>query len=163
MEHVAILRKSSGLLEKILSREKKIESRWYMARYPPWDRICAGETIYFKYAGMPVQAKAKVKAIKQYSGLTPEKVKDLWIEHARDIGVVFDKEEEKNEKEVGDLLKYYVASTASKKYCILIFLDDEVERITKPFNIDKKGFGNNCAWIVIDKVSKIKRRSTDSY
>lgn len=150
MEHIAILRKSSGLLEKILSGDKKIESRWYAARYSPWDRIFAGETIYFKYAGMPVEAKAKVKSVKQYSDLTPEKVKDLWIKYGKDIGV---REQ--------DLVNHYVASTANKKYCILVVLD-EVQRINKPFNIDKKGFGNNSAWIVTDKVNKIIRRINSS-
>lgn len=29
MEHVAIMRKSWGLTDKILSGQKKIESRWY--------------------------------------------------------------------------------------------------------------------------------------
>jgi hypothetical protein len=44
-DHVAILRKSSGLLEKILAGEKKIESRWYSARFTPWDQISAGDTV----------------------------------------------------------------------------------------------------------------------
>jgi ASC-1-like (ASCH) protein len=67
MDHVAILRKSSQLLEKILAGEKKIESRLCSARFSPWDRISTGDTIYFKYSGMPVEAKAKVKKVRQFS------------------------------------------------------------------------------------------------
>jgi len=33
MEHVAIMRKAWGLTDKILSGQKKIESRWYSVKY----------------------------------------------------------------------------------------------------------------------------------
>jgi hypothetical protein len=45
MDHVAILRKSSCLLEKILTGEKKIESRWYSAKFTPWDQIPMGGSV----------------------------------------------------------------------------------------------------------------------
>lgn len=54
MEHIAIMRKSWGLTSKILSREKKIESRWYNSKYPPWNRIKKGEIVWFKDSGEPV-------------------------------------------------------------------------------------------------------------
>jgi hypothetical protein len=151
MEHIAILSKSSGLLEKIMAGEKVIESRWYSARFAPWDRIFVDETIYFKYSGMPIQAKAKVKAVEQYGDLTPEKVEKLWIKHVKEIGIC--KKEGDNEM---NELKQHIASTINKKYCILIHLKN-AEGINKPFNIDKKGFGKASAWLIIDKVSRIRR------
>jgi hypothetical protein len=45
--------------------------------------------------------------------------------------------------------KYY----DKKKYCILTFLENVQE--IKPFDIDKTGFGNACAWITIKDVKKI--------
>ncbi|MDO8559127.1 MAG: hypothetical protein Q7R84_02240 [bacterium] len=39
MEHLAIMKKSWGLTEKILSGQKKIESRWYLSKRSPWDTI----------------------------------------------------------------------------------------------------------------------------
>ena len=43
MEHLAIMKKSWNLTKKILSSEKKIESRWYKSKYPPWNKIKEGE------------------------------------------------------------------------------------------------------------------------
>ena len=40
-----------------------------------------------------------------------------------------------------------------KNYCILVFLTN-VEEIN-PFNIDKTGFGNACAWITLPDVRSI--------
>jgi len=39
MKHLAIMRKSWGLTDKILNGRKKIESRWYFVKYRPWDSI----------------------------------------------------------------------------------------------------------------------------
>ncbi|HII29434.1 TPA: hypothetical protein HA317_00010 [Candidatus Woesearchaeota archaeon] len=38
MHHIAIMKKSWGLTRKILTGEKRIESRWYKSRCPPWDK-----------------------------------------------------------------------------------------------------------------------------
>ena len=78
MEHVAIMRKSWGLTQKILSGKKKIESRWYKVKYAPWDRIKFGEIVYFKDSGEPVTIKTEVEKVIQFSDLTP-------------IGVVYNK------------------------------------------------------------------------
>jgi len=54
MDHIAIMKKSWGLTEKILSRRKIIESRWYSAMRKPWNKIKEGKTVYFKNSGEPV-------------------------------------------------------------------------------------------------------------
>ena len=61
MEHLAIMRKSWGLTQKILTGQKKIESRWYKNKYRPWNQIQKGDVIYFKDSGEPVTIKATVK------------------------------------------------------------------------------------------------------
>ncbi|MBI1972386.1 ASCH domain-containing protein, partial [Candidatus Woesearchaeota archaeon] len=44
MDHLAILKKK--WLEKILSGEKTIESRWYKQKITPYQKIAKGDTAY---------------------------------------------------------------------------------------------------------------------
>ena len=143
MEHIAIMRKSWGLIEKILAGEKTIESRWYRFKYAPWDRIKTGDTIYFKDSGDPVTLRAKVVKVLQFENLTSEKTKEILARYGRaDLGV-------------GAIMPEIKRYVFNKNYAIFIFFDN-VEKI-KPFNIDKTGFGAMSAWITIDNVNKIKK------
>ena len=137
------MKKSWGLTEKIVSGQKSIESRWYNSRYAPWDRIKQGETVYFKDSGNPVTIKANVKKVLQFSGMTPEKVKQILIDYGKDDGI-----EPEEIPKFFELLK-------NKKYCMLIFLGNPQK--IKPFEIDKSGFGSMTAWICIDDASRIKK------
>jgi len=143
MEHLAIMRKSWGLTDKILNGQKKIESRWYKVRYKPWDQIKSGEIVYFKDSGEPVRLVAEVEKVMQFSNLTPKKVKEILNKYGKDDGI----EQEK----IPDFFNRF----KDKKYCMLIFLKNPVE--IKPFEIDKTGFGAMAAWITIDDISKIKK------
>ncbi len=69
MEHLAIMRKSWGLTQKIISKEKKIESRWYINKYPPWNKIKQGEKVYFKDSGEPVSLKVEVERVMQFENV----------------------------------------------------------------------------------------------
>ena len=142
MQHIAIMRKSWGLTKKILTGEKKIESRWYKSRYPPWDKIKEGETVYFKDSGDPVTIKTIVDKVIQFSNLTPDKVREILNKYGKEDGLGID--------EIPKFFKMF----KDKKYCVLVFLRD-VQRI-KPFNIDKTGFGLMSAWLIIEDVNKIK-------
>jgi len=139
---VAIMKKSRKLIAKILNGEKTIESRWYVNRICPWDRIHAGDTVYFKDSGEPVTAKANVSKVLQFKNLSPKIVKDILKTHGKGTGM------EPSEKNIQEC--------AAKNYCILIFLENAHK--IKPFAIDKAGFGAMAAWITVDDVSKIKRR-----
>ena len=75
-DHIAIMKKSWNLTEKILTREKTIESRWYKNKYPPWDKIKPAETIYFKNSGEPVTIKTKVEKVLQFSDLNKNRVEE---------------------------------------------------------------------------------------
>jgi len=44
MDHVAILSKKYELLDKIISGEKTIESRWYVNRIAPWNKMTYSPT-----------------------------------------------------------------------------------------------------------------------
>ena len=142
MEHLAIMRKSWKLTNKILSGEKTIESRWYSSRYPPWDRIKSGEKVYFKDSGEPVTIMAEVSKVLQFSDLTNARVKEILSEYGEADGI-------------GDKLSEYYDLFKDKKYCILIFLKNPKQ--IKPFEIDKTGFGAMSAWICVDTINKIRK------
>ncbi|MDP3947762.1 MAG: hypothetical protein Q8Q41_03675 [bacterium] len=142
MEHVAIMKKSWGLTEKILNGRKKIESRWYRAKYAPWDRITFGDTVYFKNASEPVKLSAEVEKVIQFSNLTSDRVKEILEEYGEADGI-----------EKGQISGFF-ERFKDKKYCILIFLKNP--HGIKPFEIDKTGFGAMSAWITVDSVSKIR-------
>lgn len=142
MEHLAIMRKSWGLTNKILNGQKKIESRWYSVKYKPWDYIQKGETVYFKDSGEPVKLKAEVSKVMQFADLTPNRVKEILDEYGDDDGL----EREK--------IPEFFERFKDKKYCMLIFLKNPQE--IKPFKIDKTGFGAMSAWITFESISKIR-------
>ena len=142
MDHVAIMKKSWKLTEKILSGEKRIESRWYKSKYSPWGRIKKGDIVYFKDSGEPVSIKAKVEKIITFSDLNPKKIKQILNKYAKDDGI------DKNQ------LPMFFKRFKDKKYCLLIFLK-EPKKI-KPFYINKTGFGMMSAWLVVEDINKIK-------
>lgn len=139
MEHLAILSKKRKLLSKIISGEKKIESRWYKFKRPPFECISKGDIIYFKESGCPVSVKAIVENILTYENLTPPRIIEIIRKYGSSIGIDL-----KFAEEVKD-----------KKICILIFLDNPQKIET--FEIDKKGYGLMNAWITIDDISKLKK------
>lgn len=143
MEHLAIMRKSWGLTQKILNGQKKIESRWYSLKHKPWDKIKEGELIYFKDSGEPVKLKAEVSKVIQFANLTQERVKEILGKYGDDDGLEKDK------------IPEFFERFKDKKYCILIFLKNPQE--VKPFEINKAGFGIMSAWITVNNISMIKK------
>ena len=142
MDHIAIMKKSWGLTQKILTGQKKIESRWYKTKHTPWNSIKSGETIYFKDSGEPVTLKAEVEKVMQFSDITPKKVKEILYHYGQADGIDSNK------------LSEFFEMFKDKKYCMLIFLKNPQE--IQPFHISKKGFGVMAAWITIDSIEKLK-------
>ena len=87
MEHLAILSKKGKFLNKILSGEKLIESRWYKFKRPPFGLISKGDIIYFKDSGKPVSAKAEVEKVITYKELNEEKIKQIIINGIKYISI----------------------------------------------------------------------------
>lgn len=141
MEHLAIMRKSWGLLPKILSGEKIIESRWYKNKYSPWDKIKKGDAVYFKNSGGPVSVMADVSDVLQFTNLTPDKVGELLKKYGSRDGIPKEK------------IKSYYEIFKDKNYCLLVFIKNP-KRI-KPFQINKRGFGIMSAWIAAESISKL--------
>ena len=144
MQHLAIMKKSWGLTSKILSGEKKIESRWYKSKYPPWNRVKRNEFVYFKDSGEPVKIKTEVSKVLQFDSLNQRKVKKILHKFYVKDGIEHDK--------FDSFFKLF----KDKKYCILIFLKNPRE--IEPFEINKKGFGLMSAWICVEDINKIRRR-----
>ncbi len=144
MDHIAIMRKSWGLLPKILTGEKTIESRWYKNKCSPWGKIKRGDVVYFKNSGEPVTIKAEVSKIIQYLDLTSAKVRWTLQKYGTKDGLGID-----------EIDKYY-QRFKDRKYCLLVFLKNPQK--IKPFEIDKTGYGNMAAWIAIDDVNKLRKR-----
>ena len=134
MEHLAILGKEP--LEKILSGEKIIESRWYEKKIAPFNKIKNGDKVYFKESGKKsVTASGITKKVLFIDNLDESKIIEIYETYGK--GVCFSKSKE-------ELIEMY----KKKKYCILIFLKD-VRKLTKPF-IVKRRYGT--AWITVDNI-----------
>ena len=142
MQHVAIMKKSWGLLPRILSGQKTIESRWLINQSGPWGKVREGETIYFKNAGEPVTARATVSHVLELDNLNPQRIRDILDFYGEDDGIPSEE------------LPLYEAQFRDKQYCVLIFLED-IQPIV-PFNIDKQGFGAQTAWITVPSIQQIR-------
>lgn len=142
MDHLAIMKKSWGLLPKIFSGEKKIESRWYKSKHLPWGKIKPGERIFFKNSGEPVSLMAEVEKVLQFASLTPGKVRELLETYGKDDGI--------SPAEIQSFWQRF----KDKKYCLLIFLKNP--QAVKPFEINKKGFGMMAAWITVENINQIR-------
>ncbi|MBI4895137.1 MAG: hypothetical protein HY831_01460 [Candidatus Aenigmarchaeota archaeon] len=132
------MNKKWKLIDKILSGKKTIESRWYISKRAPWNRIKRGDIVYFKDSSCPVTAMAYVEDVKQVSDLDSDKIKLIVGEYGGEGKICL--------TNIENSIKW----VSGKRYCVLIFLKDP--RKVKPFNIDKKGFGNACAWICVNDV-----------
>lgn len=143
MDHVAIMKKSWGLIPKILDGRKKIESRWGIKRCPPWGKVKAGDRIYFKNSGEPVTAVSEVFKIKEFENLTPQSVRKILEKYGGEDGISVSN------------LERTIKWARKKRYCTLIYLKNS--RKIRPFNIDKAGFGAGIAWLCAGKISHIKR------
>lgn len=137
------MQKELGSIGSIVSNDKTIESRWYLSRKAPWQKVKKGETIFFKYSGGPVLAKAEVAKVLEFENLNPQNVRRILKEFGS-----------KGKLDIQNLTFSYNLYK-NKKYCVLIFLKNP-EKI-KPFKIDKTGFGISSAWLCIPEISTIKR------
>lgn len=138
MVHIAVMKPSWRMIEKILSGEKTIESRWFKTKRAPWNKVRVGETIYFKNSGERVTAKATVARVFQFSELAPRKIKQILAKFGPEIGIGPE----------------FYRLVRDKKYCLLIFLEKPSK--VPPFLVSKKGFGAQTAWISVPKLNNVK-------
>lgn len=140
MHHVAIMAPAWKLTPQILSGEKTIESRWYQTKRAPWNRIQAGDTVFFKDSGKPITARAEVAEVFQFTFQDLSGIQNVLNRYGKEICLV-----NPDPATWGRL----------PKYCILIRLKNPI-KIEIPFHINKQGYGIGCAWIVIEDIERIK-------
>jgi len=136
------MKKSWGLVPKILDGRKKIESRWGVNKCAPWGKVKVGDRVYFKNSGEPVIVVAKVYKIQEFENLSPKKVREILEKYRGHAGISISNLEE--------IIKW----ARKKRYCTLIYLKNP--KTIKPFNIDKTGFGSASAWLSVGNINKIK-------
>lgn len=144
MDHLAIMKKSWWLTQRILSGKKTIETRRYKNKYAPRDKIKTGDTIYFKDSGSPVTIQATVSKVEQFADLDKGKIQSILKKYSyADIGT---------KNILPEILEY----TKGKKYCIVIHLS--YPKAIVPFEVDKAGYGMMSAWISINDIQRIRTK-----
>lgn len=138
-DHVAILNKKTCSIERIVWGQKEIESRRYVTKRAPWDRIFTGDWVYLKHSWCPVTAKVQVSEVLQFGNLTIDKIGDIVKKYGKRI----------------DLQNTdYHSWWQWINYCTLIVLSEA--QYVEPFNIKKDGFGTGAAWLVVGDIEKVK-------
>ncbi len=140
MHHIAIMKKSWQLIPKILSGQKTIESRWYQTKRTPWNKISAGDKIFFKNSGEDITVEANVTKVLQFILNSEQDIQNIINKYGKKICLV--------NTDINSWKQL-------PKYCILIFLTNP-KIITKPFKINKTGFGSATAWITTTNIQLIK-------
>lgn len=140
MDHIAIMNKNAGLISDIISGKKTIESRWYVNKIAPWNKIQKGDVVYFKDSGSPVTAFALVDEVIQFENLNAKKIAEI-TQKFGGVGKINLRDK------TGKFAK-------GKNYCILIFLKNP--QSVEPFKINKAGFGSSCAWMCVGDINKVR-------
>lgn len=117
MEHLAIMTK--GYIEKILSNEKTVESRFSQNKIAPYGKISAEETVYMKESGKDVSAAFDVADVIFFDSLTEEKIYKIRDMYGKEICA---------DEEFWEAKK-------NAKYATLIFIKNP--RLITPFKIYK--------------------------
>lgn len=147
MDHLAIMNPKRKLIPKILSWEKTIESRRYMMKVAPRNRIHPGDAVYFKDAGKEVTVKAEVEKVMQFEQYSENQLKDILKRYGGSWWIAF-------HSPLPEVFQW----AKPKKYCILIFLRNP-KKIT-PFGIDKTWYGNACARISVPHIDILRLKDS---
>src|ERR1700694_3972429 len=102
-EHIAILSHKS-VLDKIISGEKTIESRFSRVKSLPYGHIAAGDKVYFKLSGGPILGSATIHAVEEYDNLTPSHIEKLAKNYERELAISVDFLARKLESKFASLL-----------------------------------------------------------
>ena len=122
MYHVAILKKSWHLGEKIANGKKIVESRWYKTKHTPWDKIRTGDVIFFKESGDPVRLKATAKKVDQNKVLNNKYALELMNKYkVADLGT----------EEISGVIRNYITD---KNYAIFVSVESVGEIIPFPLS-----------------------------
>ena len=117
MEHLAIMKK--GYIEKILSGEKSIESRFSINRITPFQQISTGDKVYLQETGKPISASFTTGKVLFFSNLDEAKISEIKSEYGQQICAEAE----------------FWESKKNARYATLIFVEDPIPE--KPFKVHK--------------------------
>ncbi|MFA6982240.1 MAG: ASCH domain-containing protein [Patescibacteria group bacterium] len=140
------MKKEWKLIPRILDGTKTVESRWYKSKIIPWDKIKSGDTLYFKDSGGPVFVQANVTKVDQYEVEDNIEAASIMQRYLwEDLGTL----------ELPEAVENYIKN---KRYAVFVHFN-KIKRIS-PFEIDKSGFGMQCAWILVPTIKGIVKKQT---
>lgn len=137
MDHLAIM--SKGYIEKILSGEKTIESRFSKNRISPFHRVNVGEKVYLQEVGKSVTAMFEIGDVIYFEDLNEKSIEE--IRHKYQAQIAADDSFWKDKK--------------TSKYGTLIFISNPIK--VAPFKVYKndrsafKSVNNIYADLMIEK------------
>ncbi len=124
--HLVILKKP--YLQAILAGRKSIESRFMKIKRVPYEKVRAGDRLFFKESGGKVCAVGMAGKVMNFKGLTCQRIMQLKRKHNRRIYG-------------GDL---YWEQKKDCRWGVLIWLKDV--KAIEPIRIDKKDWRG---WVVL--------------
>ncbi|MBW3621876.1 MAG: hypothetical protein KY468_00525 [Armatimonadetes bacterium] len=124
--HLAVMK--PGPLRRLISGEKRIESRFSLRKSVPHGQVSAGDGIFFKESAGPVRAFGIAGAVATGEGMSPEDVQ--WIRALYNRWIVAEDE--------------FWNAKRMARWATLISLQQV--RPLPPLNIPKR---NRCPWIVL--------------
>ncbi len=124
--HLVILKKP--YVRAIIAGRKSIESRFMKIRCAPYEKVSAGDRLFFKESSGKVCAVGRAGKVVNFKELTERRIMQLKRKHNRLI--------------CGDDL--YWEQKANSRWGVLIWLKDV--RAMKPIRIDKKDWRG---WVVL--------------
>jgi len=127
-KHIAIF--IGNAIEKILSNEKTMESRFSLNKIIPYGEVAKDDIILLKKSAGDILGQAIVDNVLYYDNLKPESVALLRKEYSSEL-------------KVGDL---FWQNKAKSKYATLIFLK-KAERFIAPIKYKKR---DRRPWIVTE-------------
>jgi len=127
-KHLAIFKNQGG--ELILSGEKKIESRFSIAKIAPYGVVSSGDLVYIKPSGADIIGQFRVNKVIYFEGLTPQDVKEIRQRYGLEIAMD----------------ESYWEGKAGSKVATLIFIGESSRFLTSPIKISKK---DQRGWVVL--------------
>ncbi len=148
MDHLAILTKR--FMDKILTGEKTIESRWSKDRRSPFERANPGDTVYFKYSCGPIAARAIIRRVEYFERHTSAALIAQYV--FKNYGALGLESE--------NAAQQFLEANRHKCYVTFITLK-QVIRINN-FAISKKGYGTQTAWITVGNIDELRTAREES-
>lgn len=124
--HLVILKKT--YVDAILDGRKLVESRFSKVRSAAFGRVFVGDRLFLKVVSGPVCGTARVAAVENFEGLTPQRIAEIRRKHNSHI--------------LGP--DEYWRSKRDSKFGLLAWLE-EIRRI-EPVRISKKDWR---AWVIL--------------